>query len=101
MNITNAGYVLKYFYNLIRSSKCERPQTWEQKNPWFNRFALIVWGVPRCDKDSISHTNRFSTKSPDCEHGKPRRISGDLRINTIFFIIIAILEQSTYKGNNM
>ncbi len=37
------------------------------KNARFNRFAPRVCGVPRCDKDSTPHTNRFSTKSPDCE----------------------------------
>ncbi len=28
---TNSGYTLKYVFNLIRSSKCERPQTWSGK----------------------------------------------------------------------
>ncbi len=51
------------------------------KNPIFNRFAPIVGGVPRCDKDNTPPINRFSTKCPDCEHGKPRKISRDLRIN--------------------
>ncbi len=51
---------LKYFLNLIRSSKCERPQTCGQKNPRFNHFAPIV-----CDVTKTAHTNRFSTKSPD------------------------------------
>ncbi len=47
---TNAWYTLKYLFNLIRSSKCERPQTRGQKNPRFNPFAPIVCGVPRCDR---------------------------------------------------
>ncbi len=54
------------------------------KNPSFNRFAPIVCGVPRCDKDSTPHTNRFSTKSLDCEHRKPCKISRDLRINMFY-----------------
>ncbi len=56
----------------------------EEKHPRFNRFAPIVCGVLGCDKDSTPHTNRFSTKSPDCEHGKPRKISRDLRINMFY-----------------
>ncbi len=47
-------------------------------------FAPIVCGVPRCDKDSTPHTTIFSTKSPDCEHGKPSKISRDLRINMYY-----------------
>ncbi len=54
------------------------------KSPRFNRFAPTVCGVLRCDKESTPHTNRFSTKSPDCEHGKPRKISRDLRINMFY-----------------
>ncbi len=46
---TNAGYTLKDWKNLIRSSKCERPQTWEQQNPRFNRFAPIVCGMHSTD----------------------------------------------------
>ncbi len=71
----------------------------EDKKTRFNHFTPIVCGVPRCDKDSTPHINRFSTKSHDFEHGKLRKISGDLRINKIFFI--AILELRTYRGNNI
>ncbi len=67
--IPYAGYTHKYFYNLIRSSKRERPYTRGQNN-----FAPIVCRVPRCDKDSRPHTNRFSTKS---WNGKPCKISGE------------------------
>ncbi len=55
-------YTLKDFTNLIRSSKYERPHKHEdQKNPRFNRFSPIVFGVLRCDKDSTPHTNRFAS----------------------------------------
>ncbi len=57
-----AGYTLEDFSNLIRSSKCGWPQTWGQKNPRFNRCAPIVCGVPRCDKFSTPHTDRYSTR---------------------------------------
>ncbi len=62
----NAGYTLKDLYNLIRSSKCERPYT-------RTGFAPL-------------------TKSPDSELGKPPRISPDDNKQDFF---IAILEQRT------
>ncbi len=79
---TNSGYTLKDFLNLIRSSKCKRPHTRGQQNPRFNRFAHIVCGVPRAMwwKKHTTHQQIFNL-SPDCEHGKSRRISRDLRIN--------------------
>ncbi len=80
-----SGYTLKDFLNLIRSSKCERPHMCGQKNPRFNHFAPIVCGVLQCDKDSTQHTNRFSTRVLTVNTGKPRRISGDLRINKSCF----------------
>ncbi len=42
---------------------------------------LLLWCVVYRDVTN----NRFSTKSPDCEHGKSRKISGDLRVNKIIF----------------
>ncbi len=79
-----AGYTLKDFCQNVRD------HTRGQKNPRFNHFAPIVCGVQRCDKDSTPRTNRFSTKSPDCEHGKSRKISGDLRVNKIYLFLFQI-----------
>ncbi len=54
------------------------------KNPRFNHFAPIVC-VVCCDVTKTAHhTYRFSTKSPDCERGKPRKISRELRINMFY-----------------
>ncbi len=39
------------------------------KNPRLNRFAPIVCGVLRCDKDSTPHTNRFSTREQTVNTG--------------------------------
>ncbi len=70
-------------------------------SPWVMCSCSVVRGNQIRDSDEVStpHTNRFSTKIPECEHGKPCKISGDLRINNIFFLV-AILEQRTYKRNN-
>ncbi len=84
MLLTYAGYTLKDFLNLIRSSKCERPHTHEDKI--INRFAPIVCGVLRCDEDSTTHTNRCSTRVRTVNALK---ISGDLRIN--------VLQDTPYK----
>ncbi len=54
-----AGYTLKDFLNLIRSSKCERPQTRGQKNPRFNCFAPILW----CPRGSPPHIRIYDSRS--------------------------------------
>ncbi len=50
------------------------------KNPRFNRF--VVWCAAMTK--TAHHTNTFLTKSPGCEHGKPFKISWDLRIKMFY-----------------
>lgn len=56
---------LKYFLNLIRFSKRERPlddkkkkKKWKKKLNRFNSFVCIVSGVSQYDQDNTPQTNR-------------------------------------------
>ncbi len=67
MLLTYAGYTLKNFLNLIRSSKCERPHNTRTKNEPFCSYS--VWCAAMWRGQHNTHQQMFN-QSPDCERSQ-------------------------------